>query len=333
VRLKFLAVLVCGSLLAGGCAVNRSLTGAEDAACCVAHSSQMGLNLQTSQTNHFMVLSSGNGASAATTGRLVDQICQRFYQSFGQAGFAPDPLGGKLVLVCFDSYQAMEAYARTEDDAEVSWMDAYYSFRTNRVSVVLSGQRAAPAAAGRPAATAGKVAAFADPGAGGPADSSVNFRTLTHELGHQLAFNSGLQRRDVTYPFWTTEGLATNFEADSSGALGLGREEPLYRDRLVEAKARGRLVGLEQFVGMTELPAGGSHTTREVYAQAWGFFHYLFQYHPRELRQYMADLASPLSGSQSLHNRFVAAFGPIEPIEKDFLRFVDGAQSAARPAR
>jgi hypothetical protein len=327
-RLRFLAILAIGSLLGAGCSsMTSGLTSAGDAACCVAHASLLGVNLQTSQTEHFVVLSASDGAATASAGRFLDQACGRFYASFAQSGFAPETVQGKLVLVCFDSYQSMEAYARLEDAAEVSWMDAYYSYRTNRVAVVISGRRGAPATANRPAAAGARVAAFANPVEAHPAGGSFNVRTVTHELAHQLAFNSGLQRRDVTYAFWTTEGLATNFEADSSGALGLGREEPLYRSRLVEAKARGRLIPLERFADMTELPAGGLPVTREVYAQAWGLFHYLLQYHRQELTQYMAGLSSRWSGQQSLHDRFVAAFGPIEPLERDFLRFVDGRRS------
>jgi hypothetical protein len=191
-------------------------------------------------------------------------------------------------------------------------------------------------AKGGPLGASAKIAAFDDEDGGPAASGGPNIRTITHELAHQLAFNSGLQRRDATYPFWLTEGLATNFEADSPNSVGLGREDSHYRQRLIEAKAGGRLIPLERFVGMTDWTAGLGSATRDAYAQSWGLFHFLLQSHPGELKKYLAELSPlwlPQQNAESLRRRFIAVFGPVKPLEEDFLRSIDQPHAAARGTR
>ncbi len=341
VRSCLAAIVVAAGLILGGCSPDLQMGGvgvtpARDAARCVALASGIGLKLQVHETDRFLVLSSADDASVTVTGRFLDQVYLRFYEQFSQAGFAPKPPPDKLVWVCINSYGALEAYGRAADGAEVSWMDAYYSHRTNRVAAAMGVGRPVAQARSRSSGSSGKIAAFGDPGGVQGASGGLGIRTIAHELTHQLAFNSGLQRRGATYPFWLTEGLATNFEADSSDSVGLGREDSRHRQRLAETKAGGRLIPLERFLGMTEWSAGQGSATRDAYAQSWGFFHYLLESHPVALKRYMAELSPvwlPQQNSQSLRRRFIAVFGPVKPLEEDFLRFIDRPHAAARGTR
>ena len=325
-RLTFLVAI---SLSLAGCSMSmRSLlsgsNGAEDAACCATLASGMGQNLQVHTTDHFLLLTSADGATAAQTGRFLDQVYRRFYESFAQAGFDPQPLSGKLVCLCFNSYSQLNAYGRAADGVEASWMDGYYSYNTNRVVFVRSGGSAQRQAQGPEAFSSGAAATYRIAAAASSEGTGLNPRTVTHELAHQLAFNSGLQNRDVTYPFWLTEGLATNFEADAAGCFGLeAKGACCHRCLLMAAKSRGKLMPLDQFAAMTELSNTRGQGVHDTYAQAWGLFHYLFQYHRRELKDYMAGGWPANQSRESQLGRFVKAFGPIEPLEKGFLRFID----------
>jgi hypothetical protein len=290
----------------------------------VSQAAGIGLSLQAYPSDHFLVLSSTDSAAAAASGQFLDQVHRQFYDSFTRAGFALQPLPGRLVCVCLRSYDELDAYGRKADGTDVSWMDGYYSYRTNRIAIVQgSGASPARASAVPLAAKAGVYGAASSRGAAG---EGMDLRTVTHELAHQLAFNSGLQRRGVTYPFWLTEGLATNFEADYSRSYGLGPKDSCYRSRLLDAKAAGRWIPLGQFAAMSDLHGGSGQATREAYAQAWGLFRYLLQRRPRQLTQYMCSLSAtgPWDhGSQSLDRRFVEAFGPIGTVEADYQRFID----------
>lgn len=323
-RLLFVVVL---GLLCRGCnpspgEIGALATPSDNAATGVAQAAGISSDLRSVATAHYFLLSSADNESAASTGRFLEQVHDRFYESFGRAGFALRPVPGKLTCVCFDSYGQMNAYARGTDGVESSWMDGYYSYRTNRIAAVrVSGQGEVRT----PGPSAPSAAIYRDP-SGLSGGGGLNLRTMTHELAHQLAFNSGLQNRSVTYPFWLTEGLATNFEADDSGRYGLDVNDSRNRGRLAQAKSRGALVPLGQFVGMIELSAAPSQSVQDTYAQAWGLFHYLMQSRGRELKGYMAGLSQSWAGQQdpqSLRRRFIQAFGPIEPLEKGFLQFID----------
>lgn len=286
------------------------------------------MDLQPCQTERFILLSSADRVSAAATGRFVDQVCARFYESFGRAGFDLKPPPDKLVCVCFNSYDELDAYGRAADGTEASWMDGYYSTRTNRIALVRASAGGRSQAQRPVVSLAGRAAAVSDPSAGSASSDGLSLKTATHELAHQLAFNSGLQKRGVTYPFWLMEGLATNFEADPSGAYGLGPKSSNYRSRLAAVKARGTLIPLDRFAGMTVLPAGQKEATLEAYSQAWGLFNFLLTHHRAELKSYMSQLSDcgfAPQDEQSLKRRFVSVFGPQEALEKDFRRFIDEA--------
>jgi hypothetical protein len=326
----WLSAAVLG-LLSAGCSqglegVGAGVSPGSDAQRCVSLASRMGLNLQACPTSHFVLVSSSDGASAPALGQFLDQVVDRFYTSFSQAGFSPHPLSDRLICVCLDSYRDLDAYGREADGTEASWMDGYYSYRTNRIAVVRVGGGGRGQGAGPAPGSAGSKAAFSPSSSGLAGGGGLNLTTVTHELSHQLAFNSGLQRRDAIYPFWLTEGLATNFEADSSGSYGLAGQASRYRSRLVDVKARGKLLTLDHFAGTIDAPVGHDQEIRDAYAQAWGLFSYLLQHRREQLRAYMSDLASPLAphqDAQSLHRRFVETFGPAEKLDGEFRAFVD----------
>ena len=172
--------------------------------------------------------------------------------------------------------------------------------------------------------------AYSYSAAGGAGVGGLNLTTVTHELAHQLAFNSGLQSRNVRYPFWLTEGLATNFEADSSGAYGFGRTSSNYTDRLVVLGAGGRLMPLDQLLTMTQPPAGGDQTIRDAYAQAWGLFNYLFRYRRTQLRTFMTGMKWSRFDGQTRGSRFVEAFGPVASVEHGFRNYVRSLGGGSR---
>ena len=316
-------------LLSGGCShalegVGAGSTSNGDAGRCVSQAAGIGVDLQAYPSDCFLVLSSTGSDSAAASGQFLDQVQRQFYDSFTRAGFALQPLPGKLICVCLRSYAELDSYGRQADGTDVSWMDGYYSYRTNRIAIVqgCGASQARPTAA----ASAGRAGVYGAVSSGLAAGEGMDLRTVTHELAHQLAFNSGLQRRGVTYPFWLTEGLATNFEADYSRAYGLGPKDCCYRGRLLEAKAAGRWIPLPQFAAMADVHGGSDQATRDAYAQAWGLFRYLLLRKPQQLTRYMSSLSATGlwdHGPQSLDRRFVGAFGPIGPLEADYQRFID----------
>lgn len=283
----------------------------------------------THATERFMVMYATSDAWAAEVGTLLEQTHDQFYACLGGAGFDLMRPDGRLVCLWFASREAFDRYAWSVDRADMSWSDGYYSAKTNRVA--LFHQAAGGDYAGDHADSKLVSAAHVAPQR---SDHEKNRRgrgrridvaKTTHEAAHQLAFNSGLQRRGVIYPLWASEGLATNFEADAAGRMGPCADNTVRRHRLVTARERGKLLPLEQLITLTDVSIDPPRAPRVLYAEAWGFFRFLFQERPESLAAYYEALAKLNEGWRPAHvlrREFVEAFGPIAPLRQDWEQFL-----------
>jgi hypothetical protein len=147
-----------------------------------------------------------------------------------------------------------------------------------------------------------------------------NASKTTHESAHQLAFNTGIQRQGVQYPFWISEGLACNFESPGPGQpfgpyrINLDRRRALHR-----AAREGRLMPLRKLIGWIGPPSDDSERTVALYAQSWALFHMLFRQQSGGMRQYLEELAKLPPGPQKperLRRIFRDAFGSIDRVEQ-----------------
>jgi hypothetical protein len=304
---------------------------------------QRNRRLFTCMTDHYLVLSSVDQSTAADAARLLERIHDRFYRSFEKAGFRLAPLRSRLTWVIFDGHDEFDRYAGEVDRMDMSQLDGYYSARTNRVALI---RHPAPVSLRHAdvSAQAGLIQAMfavlpisSEIGRlVGTVGGDLDVERSTHEAAHQLAFNTGLQERGVMYPLWVSEGLATHFETDRP-EFSDGRQSALGRRRLLlETQARGRLLPLDEFVTVTRLPPDNEAVSdREVYAEAWGLFRFLFEEHGGQLKTYLAALAGLPRGwrdDDTLRREFIAAFGPIGPLEESWTRFL-GKIRALAPSR
>ena len=153
----------------------------------------------------------------------------------------------------------------------------------------------------------------------------LDLTRLTHELAHQLAFNSGIQKRGVMYPFWVSEGLATNFEFDWPTGPSLDRCNTVRCACVLDTRVAGELVPFEQFIVQAKVPAD-TRVSRRHYAQAWAFFQFIMTERPRELRTYVRRLAKQPPGPREANTilaEFTEAFGPLEAVERAWNAFLD----------
>eukprot|EP00899_Mesostigma_viride_P021800 jgi/Mesvir1/29621/Mv21473-RA.2 len=151
--------------------------------------------------------------------------------------------------------------------------------------------------------------------------------SITHEIIHQLAFNTGVQRRGASYPFWVVEGLATNFETFES-EVPFGR---LKHDtnpciaQLARSRAQGKLLPLGAYVTLMAPPAGcDDDEWRLMYAQGWALFRMLFLERMPQLVAYMKKLGSQHGDPLSFQIRkdFEQAFGPLPVLQAAWESFL-----------
>lgn len=285
------------------------------------------------RTRHFVVVSETDSHSLPVAGALLETIHSRLSRAMASYGLELEARTEPLVWRCFDDRGQYRRYAQAVEPAGALFPEAYYSTRSNHVVVLCDattplGVPAAPDAAMHLAA---RELGSAVARSGWPAASIDRILLLTHEMAHQLAYNSGLQKRGVMYPLWVSEGLATFFECSALPKAERAARASRQR-RLAQLGWQGRLLGLHELVALAG-PEALESSAADVYAQCWGLLAFLLERHPGELSVYLSDLAhSPLGwrSSASLRRDFVRHFGPLDALDRHWRQFV-ASLPASRP--
>jgi len=294
-----------------------------------------GTNLR--RTAHFLVVYDTDHHWAEGRARLLEQAYSRFMRQMQAAGFDPRPPGEPLVAVCFRRHRDYLAYARRTESTNLEGSGGYYSPATNRI-VLYHGDTSPDLA---PMRALVRQRRESIEGSGGPRTGALqdldlvsrryraragrnNIAHTLHEAAHQLAFNSGVHPPGQALPFWLTEGLATAFET-TNPAVPFGPGE-VNRARLRDLQAwtrGGRSLDLAELVTVLDPPAGTAEERAALYARSWGLFHFLFRRHRPALRVYMRAGGAAASPEQ-IRRRFESAFGPVEQVEAQWVRFLGG---------
>lgn len=294
----------------------------------IAHiEARFGIRLSSHRSPHFVLLLGDRPADVAPAHwmALLEQTHDRFVADFRQAGYELTTIDKPLIWISMGDQDRFVRYGRQTEHVDVSWLNAYYSPRTNRVLVArLSAwtePRATWAANGEalPQFKPHQKVSAATIGAG------HLMGRATHEAAHQLAFSTGLQRRGAMYPFWVTEGLATQYEWQADGLFGLGQDNAQRKARLIESLRQGRLIALDSFATLTDLSGRDRLAIDRLYAQAWGFFRFLHEQHPDAFRQYLNAMSHARLGrrpSSDLRQEFEAHFGPASELEPGWNAFL-----------
>ena len=238
-------------------------------------------------TDHFTVVHDMQSDEAAGMAAVLEFAYTQFESCFGARGFSLQAPEAPLEWMCFRKTGSFSRYALATENVDLSWLTGYYSSRTNRVAVVRPGRI-------RKWHGPGKQVADVAPRVEDGIDAELV--KIVHEAGHQLAFNTGLQRRGVMYPLWATEGVALVFEDCVSDFLPGGRYSDARKKRLLDLHRQGQLIELDEFVTMPRLSADRCDV--DVYAQAWGFFLFLSENRAADLKDYFSYLCSLRSGAQ-----------------------------------
>jgi hypothetical protein len=154
--------------------------------------------------------------------------------------------------------------------------------------------------------------------------------TILHEACHQIAFNTGLQRRLGDYPFWLSEGIATFFESpdfnSSSGWGGTGKINYFNLSNLRQYARIRPADSMMKLLVQDDLLRRGE-TSTAAYAESWGLTYFLIKRKPKNFVEYLKLLRERLPGNpadakQRLDD-FRSCFGEdLDKLDKEFVRFV-----------
>lgn len=292
-----------------------------------------GYEFTRADTRHFHLLFRDRKIESdarLVAGNLLEHALAVFVRDYGRAGFALGEIDEPLSWVVFDSPSQYRDFARSADGMDSPYLESYYSARSNHV-VLMQADRPSRWSIHRFHSRDAQPRYVTDAGVSGmdqtsggarsTDDNVLDVRRAVHEAAHQLAFNTGLQKRGVMYPMWVSEGLATNFEADVARELSVGGENGPRLRQLLRAEARGRLMPLDEFVTMVRIPPGRADSANDLYAQSWGLFNFLYKARRVQLREYLAHLATlpPTPRSEStMYREFTSAFGPVSRFEQQW---------------
>ncbi|MEX0887384.1 MAG: DUF1570 domain-containing protein [Phycisphaeraceae bacterium] len=291
-------------------------------------------------SQHFVVLHDAAPEQAKVRVALLETTRRAFHASFERLGLELKPPDRRLVALLFTDRDSYGRYARQVDGTDMTWTTGYYSGRTNR-TVLVDERLALPPDPEAPAADPdlARHAEQAEQIVLGSLDPSAfdgpwrGLASTTHEAAHQLAYNTGVQKRGVMYPLWVSEGLATTFETENpSQPFGPGQINVRRQRDLFLALDEDRLLPLHRFVVGVRIHTDRPRLASALYAQAWSLFHFLYLERPEQLAGYLATAAELRPGRRPEPQRrqeFIDAFGPLEEVERDWLAHVQAQRDAA----
>jgi hypothetical protein len=309
------------------------------------------------QTRRFVVFSDTNRLATQQYEALLERTHHQFLRFCRRLGLEPRPLRHRLVAVIFDRRDAYQHFAQRHDGVADAALAGYYAPRNDRVviynvesnpSVVaaraqldeLHQQVRDLASAATDAARIGRadeahslqrdvaryqqhlahhrrrVDAFAD-------ESST--ATSIHEATHQLLFHTGVQSSGVEYPLWISEGLATSFESEAPlESFGPDREYAPRREDFRRLLVKDRLLPLHRLITLTITTEAGGALMHVAYHQSYALITWMYRFRSEELAAYLRAMASEPAGRPTPERHraiFEAAFGDLETLERDWLRY------------
>ena len=319
-----------------------------------ALAASFGPEFTTLATEHFLLVYDTEKVWTENRAELLERAHDRFFEEFQSHGLQPVPVHERLVCLLFNEYSDYVKYGQTTDRQNVGGFNGYYSGRTNRIAYyndktgpqyiqyvkhVEDLKKRLPGFTARLRQARGnaqqlrqirfemnqvrremawyqtRINAFARKG---------NTATTIHEAVHQLSYNCGIQGRGVSYPFWLSEGLATNFEApDDLQAFGPSKDNLNRRQNLAEAYKNKRVLPLQTMIGLAGPKPIGPVTVLDEYAQSWGLFRFCYLHHQEGLLAYLRDMRSRDSGHLSPEQHveaFEKAMGPIADMQEAWIQ-------------
>lgn len=229
-----------------------------------------------------------------------------------------------LVAIIFDDVGQYQKHSRPELGNATAAVIGYYSLKTNRITTYdLTGLESVRQVSPRARSSVVINQILSQPAA------APSVATLVHEAVHQLAFNSGLQKRYADNPLWISEGLAVYFEvpdlSSSKGWRGIGGVHPMRLNRFRQTQNQRGPQWLQSLIASDDR-FRDSREAGTAYAEAWALCHFLASRREDQLVAYLKDLCQePLLeflGPDDRCRMFVKHFGDFAQLQRDLEAYV-----------
>lgn len=309
-------------------------------------------NFARYQSRHFVVLSNAPRDWTNQRLALLERTHFQFTRAMKLMGLEAHPPRHKLICILFADHADYAEFAQRTDRVRAPWVAGYYASGSNRI--VLYDDSTGPSFANvvrqieelqQQAADARMQARRVDRSQTARAEDyakrvrehadresdriwslirAASDAKAVHEAAHLIAFNCGLQSRSRHYPFWLTEGFATNFETeDATGAFGPDRPIDARERDFDKRMEAGELIPLAELVKLADIEHYESEHAGAIYAQSYALFRYLYSSHRESIAGLFRDIQREPAGEirpERMLELFERRFGPADLIEREWLR-------------
>ncbi len=276
-------------------------------------------------TSHFIIAYNTTKAYAQWYGSLHERLYNGFFNYWRRRGAKITDPDWPLVAVVFSDQADYAEYSKDELGAAATSIVGYYSLRTNRVVTYdLTGSQKIRTTGPRPNGRLQINRLLAQPSA------APTVATVIHEATHQLAYNSGLQRRYADNPLWLSEGIAMFFETPDLNSnrswRGIGSINHNRLNQMRKFMPERQSTSLRNLLATDERVRDGE-TAVNAYAESWALCHFLLKRKPNEFVAFLAEYAekTPLvyDTPQQRLLAFQRHFGSVGGLDVEFQRYVE----------
>jgi hypothetical protein len=280
------------------------------------------------QTDHFVVCYNTTDVYARWNANLYERMYHGMRRFWKEKGVEVHDPRFPMVALLFSTREEYLEYAKKDFQGAENTL-GYYTQTTNRLATFdLTGIEGMIPPGTRIQREELITEIFSRP------QAERQVATILHEACHQIAFNTGLQRRLGDYPLWVSEGIATFFESpdfnSSSGWGGTGKVNRYNLTNLRRYAPQRPDDSLAKLLSDDQLLRQGE-TATQAYAESWGMTFFLIKRRPKQYVEYLKLLQDrPLGQKADSKQRlaeFKQCFGDdLEKINKEFVRFISSLQ-------
>ncbi|MFN3153422.1 DUF1570 domain-containing protein [Bremerella sp.] len=250
---------------------------------------------QVIETTHYVVAYNTSRAYAQWVASMLERLHRGFTSYWTQRGMKLEESPQPLVALVFDNQDSFAQYGQAELGDAAKSVIGFYSMHTNYVVMFdLTGGGAGDSSR-RTIGTRDIQRLMSRP------DFQWSLATIVHEATHQLAFNSGLQKRYADVPLWFSEGLAIYFEtpdvSSSRGWRGIGQVSVPRLKQFQQAARESSQPFLPDMLTNDDSLRKAA-TAMDRYSQAWAVTYFLQKRKPEQYDAYLKEL----SEIQPLHD-------------------------------
>lgn len=276
------------------------------------------------RTKNYVICHNVNKAYIQWVGALFERLHRAFHTFWTAKGVKLVEPKFPLVAVVFADKESYQAYAEKTYGKGTGSLVAFYSLRSNHVTLFDLTGVGATRREGDKRGNAAQINEMLS-----HEDAALNVSCVVHEAFHQLQFNCGLSQRFADVPLWVAEGLAVYFETPdlgssqgwrTVGAVNYGRLATLgeYLPQRPAQSLKSMMVDDKRFSDPRQaLPA---------YAEAWAMNHFLLQRYGKKYVKYLQLIAAKQAGvadtPEGRLREFESTVGNLNKLDAEFLKHV-----------